>query len=85
VFVCGGLVSEFVMAVCEFNELNCECEFGGKCYRCLCWFGALIMHKKSGLSLVWHWHVFVCMCSERANPGLFVLMDYFLGGPHWLA
>ena len=32
-FVCEGLVGEFVMAICDFDELNCE--FGGGCYRCL--------------------------------------------------
>jgi hypothetical protein len=33
VFVCEGLVGESVVAVCEFDELDCD--FGGGCYGCL--------------------------------------------------
>ena len=46
------------MAVCEFNELYCVV-----CVRVVMgvgvWFGAPSMHRMSGLSLAWHWHL-VC-------------------------
>ena len=34
VFLCEGFVRVFVVTICEFNTLDCECERG--CYRCLC-------------------------------------------------
>jgi hypothetical protein len=28
VFMCKGLIGEFVVTICEFNELGCECGVG---------------------------------------------------------
>ena len=34
------------------------------------WFGAPSMHRMSGLSLAWHWHVFVGMCIGVSHSGI---------------
>ena len=56
--LCEGLFREFVMAVCEFNELYCVyvCE-GSR--GVVVWFGTPNMQRIYGLNLAWHWRL-VC-------------------------
>jgi hypothetical protein len=63
VFMCEGLVGEYVVTICEFNELNCECGEGdiGVCVK----FGAPIMHRISGLNFGLALACCLCACAFK--------------------
>ena len=66
-FLCDGLFGESIMAICEFDECivwDCEGVTGVGV-----WFGAPSMHRMSGCSLAWHWHLFCVHVQFRSHSG----------------